>query len=230
MGEKGDYVMPWYLWVTVVLVAILLLIIITKLNIHIYFLHEQDNDHLVITIKAWFGLLSYKINVPLMKVDEDSPSLLFKQEKTKKNSDKETKEKDIKLTPKELINKLEEAKEFLQKVIGFHKIVRRFLSKIKLKKFHWNSHIGTGDASQTAILVGVFWGVKGSIYAILSNYLKNEANPQVSIYPMFQMKTSQTRLDCMISFRIGHAIFAAIRVVKYWKGGKTSWNNIQLKA
>jgi hypothetical protein len=222
--------MPWFVWIGIVLAGLLFLIIITKLNIYIYFLHEQDNDHLVITVKAWFGLLSYKINVPLMKVDEDSPSLLFKQEKTKNNSDKEKKEKDIKITPTEIINKFKEAKEFLQKVIGFHRIVKQFLSHVTLKKFHWNSHLGTGDASQTAILVGVFWGVKGSIYALLSNHLKVKAEPSVSIHPLFQMKTSQTRLECMISFRIGHAIFAAIRVVKYWKGGKTSWNNIQLKA
>ncbi|WP_158217573.1 DUF2953 domain-containing protein [Lottiidibacillus patelloidae] len=221
--------MPWYLWIASALIIFILIIILTKLNISIYYLHEQDNDHLGITMKAWYGLLSYNVNIPLMKVEENSPSLVFKKEKTERNSDKEKEEKDIKLTPTELLNKLKEAKEFLQKVIGFNKIIKKFLKHVELKKFQWDSHLGTGDASQTAIAVGLLWGVKGSIYGLLSNLLKVQTKPEVSIYPLFQMKTSQTRLQCMISFRIGHAIFAAIRVVKYWKGGKTSWNNIQLK-
>jgi hypothetical protein len=227
---KGEIHMPWYLWIVTSLIFLLLFISFTKIKIHIYYLHEQDNDQLVITFKAWLGLITYKINVPLMKVDENSPSFVYEKKKENKNGKESNKSKKTKVTPDEIKTNFEKLNDFLQRVTHFHKIVQSFLRHVSLDKIVWHSQIGVGDAAQTGTIVGVIWGLKGSIYALLTKYLKVNTDPVLSIYPLFQMKSSQTRLECMISFRIGHSIVAAIKIVKYWKGGRASWDNIQLKA
>ena len=35
---------------------------------------------LKIEFKAWFGLIKYKLNVPLIKVDDNSPSIVVEEE------------------------------------------------------------------------------------------------------------------------------------------------------
>jgi hypothetical protein len=84
----------------------------------------------------------------------------------------------------------------------------------------WNSMIGIGDAARTGTLVGALWIVKGSIIGVISNYIRLKEMPKLSITPNFQQAISQTRFSCMIQFRIGNAMLAGIKLVKYWKGGK----------
>ena len=89
--------MKWFAFALIILFLLLLLIIVTKITVLFSYYHGQDNDDLKIKFKAWFGLITYKINVPLIKIAEDSPAIVYKEEiqvgtedtqikRTKKNS------------------------------------------------------------------------------------------------------------------------------------------------
>ncbi|MFB6467687.1 DUF2953 domain-containing protein [Cytobacillus sp. Hz8] len=219
--------LKWLLIVFMIFLILFILIIVTKLKVIVDFYHGQDNDDLKIEFKAWFGLIRYKIHVPLVKLDAESKSIISK-EKTSIGPDAKQDKKTNKFTSKDLFNSLHDTKVLLHHVIGFHKIIRKFLHKVKLKNLEWETEIGVGDAAYTGMLIGAIWGIKGSIIGIFSNYMRLMDMPKLSVQPNFQKAISQTRFQCMFQFRIGQAMFAAIKLVKYWKGGKPNFKSKSL--
>jgi hypothetical protein len=115
---------------------------------------------------------------------------------------------------------LKNTKEFIQRVFQLNIIVRKFFEKVSVKQFEWHTMIGVGDAAQTGIIAGAIWTLKGSIVGLLSHYLKLKQIPNLSVTPQFQLALIQTRLSCIFQFRIGHAILAGLKLIKFWKGGR----------
>lgn len=72
--------MNWILIVCSLLFFLIVSIFLTKLKVSIHYFHFQDDDSLKIEFKAWHGLIKYKLNVPLIKVDDNSPSIVMKGE------------------------------------------------------------------------------------------------------------------------------------------------------
>lgn len=60
------------------------------------------------------------------------------------------------------LSMLENAKQFLEQVVGFHKIFRRFLQKVTVRDIKWHSRFGLGDAALTGVLTGAVWSAKGA--------------------------------------------------------------------
>jgi energy-coupling factor transporter transmembrane protein EcfT len=214
--------MFWLIFVLLFLLFLFLLIIFTKLTVTLDLNHSGDNDHFKIKFRAWYGLLRYTIDIPLVKVDDDGPNLIVKQDQ-KLGSDKANNkvvDKEEKITPDDVLNSLSNVKEIAQHVVGLHKIFRRFLKKMKVKKFEWHSQLGIGDAAHTGLLAGAAWAIKGSVIGIISHYMKLLTTPEVTITPEFNRLCSRTILQCIFQFRIGQAMIAGIQFIKYWKGGR----------
>lgn len=210
----------WFLIIFLIILFILFLIFITKITIILDLQHIGDDDHLKIKLRAW-RYIKYTINIPLVKVDDDA-NLILKQEQKAgtEESNRKVKESEKKITPEEEMRALHDVREMLQHIIGLHKIVRRFLKKIKVKQLEWHSQIGIGDAAHTGMLTGVAWSIKGGVVGLISSYMKLQTTPVMSISPAFNVFCSRTKLKCMFQFRIGQAIFAGIQFIKYWRGGR----------
>jgi hypothetical protein len=210
-----------WLYISLFILFILLLIILfTKLTIFINYYHHNDNDDLKIEFKVW-GIVKYKLNVPLIKIDDNSPSLVIKgntQMGEAPENQSETKAKQI--VPDDVINNLKNVKEIIQHVVSMHVIVRKFMRKVSVKQFEWHSLVGVGDAAHTGMISGALWTLKGSILGIVSHYIKLKEMPNLSVTPHFQFTIIQTRLSCIFQFRIGHAILAGLKLIKFWKGGR----------
>lgn len=220
----------WFLLAFICLLLLLIAVLLTKLKVHVYFFHGGDDDHFKIEFKAWLGLIKYKIDVPLIKVDTESPSIVIK-EKVETGPNENTTQKGTKrLTPEKLFKSINDVKEVLNHVVNMHTIVRIFLKKVKVKNFEWHSQAGIGDAAHTGVLCGAIWTVKGSLIGLLSNYMKFEVSPTINVIPNFQQMTSKTSLKCMFQFRIGHAMLAGIKLIKYWKGGRPNFKSKPLAA
>lgn len=212
-------------WALVTIVAILLLLLfisLIKLKVKIDILHSQDNDHIKVKVMALFGLISYTYNVPLVKIDKDTASVVVENQQQlgeDHNPATSTSSKN-KITPNKMLEKIQQAKEFLHHVIHLHAIVKRFMSHITIHHFEWKSSLGLGDAAYTGTAIGVLWSLKGGLVGIVSQYMKLKTKPDLSVTPFFQESISHTRFQCIFSFRIGYAIGAALRIVKYWKSNK----------
>jgi hypothetical protein len=210
----------WVILVLSILLLLFILILFTKLTILINYYHHNDNDDLKIVFKIWFGLIKYKINVPLIKVDDNSPSLIIKSNKQMGEANEESNNSDVnKITTKDIENNFSNTKKLLNHVFGLHRIVRNFLQKVTIKSLEWDTLIGVGDAAHTGMITGAIWALKGSLIGLLSHYFKLKVMPKITVTPHFQATVMQTRLSCIIQFRIGHAILAGLKLFKFWKGG-----------
>jgi hypothetical protein len=195
-----------------------------RMSILIDFKHAQDDERVKITLKTVFGLIRYTINIPLVKVDKESPGIIVsrRDEMSYGKSNVEIQPKKNKYTPSKIVDSLKQTKQFVHHVVHLHSILKKFLSHIAVTKFEWHTTFGAGDAAYTGMAVGVGWSVKYGIVAIVSKYMKLKTVPVVTITPSFQQATSQTHFICMIHFRIGHAMLAGMRIVKYWRGNSLS--------
>ncbi|UTW68865.1 hypothetical protein KHA80_16170 [Anaerobacillus sp. HL2] len=67
-------------------------------------------------------------------------------------------------------------------------------------------------------MIGAAWGIKKEANNRCHfHYMRLKVEPILDIQPAFQQVISHTELSCMISFRLGHAIIAALQIVKHWK-------------
>lgn len=222
--------MKWLLIAVIALILLLILVMITKLKIYFHFYHGNDNDHLKIQMKAWFGLIRYKIEVPLIKVDDNSPTIVVK-EQTAAGPQENTSDKDTKqFSAADLINSLHDTKAMLNHIVSLHKIIRKFLKHVTIRNLEWHTFAGLGDAAHTGMITGALWAIKGSILGIISHYMKLKTPPRITVTPHFQFSVSQTAISCMIHFRVGHAMFAGIKLIKYWKGGRADFRTKPLSA
>lgn len=212
--------MKWLIIALIILLILVITIIWTKLTIILDFYHGNDNDHLKLEFKIWFGLIKYKKEIPLIKIDDNSPSIVV-EDKTKKGKNEKTSDESVnQITDKDILRSFRDAKRLLKHVVKLHAIVRHFLTKVKVKKLEWHSVIGLGDAAYTGMCTGAIWAIKGSIVGIISHYMKLIEMPRMTVTPYFQQSVTQTRFRCMFQFRIGQAMLAGIKLIKFWKGGR----------
>ncbi len=206
--------MIWMWWALGIIVALLILLLITPIRLDVTYWHNGDDDQLTIKITVW-KVISKTIEVPVIAIDKESPSLVFKEEVKGAGGDKEYIRKE---TPNELVEQVRELNRWLQQIVGLHRIARRFLKHVKVKRFNWSSSLGAGDASTTGWLSGLIWSIKGSMAGLLSSYLTLKCIPELKVDPIFQGWASKTHLECMVTLQLGHAIFAGILVVRHTKG------------
>lgn len=228
--RKGVRVMKWLLLILIILLLLFLLILFLKLKVFIHFYHGQDDDHLRIKFKALFGLIQYKLEIPVIQIDDDTPTVVVKTKKEPGAKEQVKDEETSKFTPKEILNCFKDFEVFIQHVVGLHTIIRKFLKKVTIKDIKWDSVIGVGNAAYTGMISGAFWAAKGSLIGVLSAYMRMRNLPQITVTPHFQMAISQTSFTCMIQFRIGHAMLAGIKLIKFWKGGRPNFKTKPLSA
>ena len=141
-----------------------MLILLTKLKVHIKYSHAQDNDSFKIQLKAWFGLLRYTFDVPLIKVDENSPSIVVEEETKTGKEENINSEKRSQFFAQDIINGFKDMEKLLKHVVSLHRIVRHFLKKVTVNQFEWQTIIGTGDAALTGDINGGSLGCKRKYY------------------------------------------------------------------
>jgi hypothetical protein len=198
-----------------------ILIIFTKLTIRVNYFHYNDNDDLKLELRIWFGLIRYKKHIPLIKIDDNSPSIIVKSASPKQQPKEKSSEKEVhQITPNKIMTSLKNTREIIKHVIDLHVVVRKFFNRVSVKELEWHTIIGVGDAAITGMVTGGIWAIKGSIIGLISRYIKLKEMPDISVTPYFQQAIIQTRFTCIFQFRIGYAILAGIKMIKFWKGGR----------
>ncbi|WP_062355086.1 DUF2953 domain-containing protein [Bacillus kwashiorkori] len=206
--------MVWLI-IIVALILLLLVVIFSKVKLKVTYSHANSKDLLQIVVILLFGIIKFKINLLDGKNKDDQPE-------QQNNNDQMAKQQDVEDSG---LKSLHDIKLVVNRVIGLNKIVQTFLKKVQIIKFDWKTVIGTGDASQTGMITGVAWGIKGVVVGLLSKFFSLKVYPNIHIAPSFQQKIAKTELFCMIQVRIGHAILAGIKILKYWRGSKPKFKS-----
>lgn len=217
------------IWIVAVIFMLILLLCVMKLKIYISYSHNGEDDELTLQVRTLFGLLRFTRKIPLLAIDDESPAVVFEEQDESALFKKEKKEK---FTLRRFLDDIRLFQRFLKHVIGFHTIVRKWMARVSMHDFSWSTTIGTGDAALTGSVSGMLWGIKGNILGIVSNYLRMRNRPVIDITPDFQQIVVKTTFSCMVSFRLGYAILAGIKVLRHWKKGKMLFqkNNVEQTA
>ncbi|WP_170007930.1 DUF2953 domain-containing protein [Bacillus fonticola] len=207
-------------WITFLLSFLFLLTFWIRISIRFHLFHGGDNDRVTIQMRAFWGILRYTIDIPFVKKEKGSvASFEFEEDVKSGKKEKTKKKKKRKITPEKIWNSLQDTKEVAKHVRHLHHIMSSFLKHIEVSALRWKTVIGVGDAAKTGTITGLLWTVKSCILGWVSHHMVMNSLPTYDITPDFYARRSVTEFECMIHFRVGHAILAALKLIAYWRGG-----------
>lgn len=191
-----------------------------------------SNDHAVMRVRALFGLVKYKYEIPIAKLD--GASLKVQEEVSTQNAGIDTwKEYNDEINPERVVSAMDKMKQLLEFTKDLTGWLKQTLTKVRLTEWKWNTSIGTGDAMWTAMATGMIWSVQSSVLGLLSQFLQVKTEPAMSVHPIFNRSAFATEWSCIAQIRFGYAILAGLQLllrVKKTKGGVKAWQSILSKA
>lgn len=204
-------------WILIVLFLFIFISLFTKLTIDLTYKFDPNDQRLVILIKALFGLIRIRMDIPELN---DTNTEKQKSEKTDPSLDKNFTDIDS-IDEDEALKAYRPIKYWMKNMNELYKVVKKSLKKVRITQLVWKSAIGTGDAATTGIISGVGWSFKGTVIGMLSYYFSLKVQPQLEIRPIFNRKISNTYVKCIFQVRAGQAILAGLKIFKLWKKMKS---------
>lgn len=215
----------------VIFAAIFLLVIfLTKLTLRLSYRKQGDDDYFALGLTLWRGLIHYKLEVPVIKMEPHDrprekkrpgwkpffwPRPAYKLQTEIEGKGGRTIAEDKKKVripaPARLFNILTKAVFNIKK---YYPVILYLFSHVKLRRFHWRTEIGVGEPSQTGILTGTAWGLKGIMLSFIYHvFSAGGTNPVINVSPNFKKACFNTNLDCIFEVRIGYIIFTSFKAL-----------------
>ncbi|WP_180954683.1 DUF2953 domain-containing protein [Bacillus sp. V5-8f] len=206
--------MVWALGIIGIVLALILLLMFTRMKIIVHYHHQPpDPDVFYIQFRAGFGILQYTMNVPSNKKNRNPSKRTDTGSFGSKNDLEKASNKANFL--EEAINGLHQPGQLINQVSAFSRPLKKIIHKVKVRKLEWHSLAGAGDASYTGTMAGGFLAVKGAIIGMLYEFLLFKRQPIFSVTPDFARAVFSTSITCIFQLRIGEAILAAIKLLRY---------------
>jgi hypothetical protein len=221
-----------WVWILGLIAVFVTLILMSLIRIRVLFTRQQqEDDNLVVNIKALFGLVRLRYEIPVIKLSLTDDLNVKTDDKSKTVETLTHKHKNI--TPMKIITFFKRNFKIVTNVFGFRDWLQGTLRHVKCTKIRWSTNIGLGDAPDTAVTAGIVWGLKTSLLGYVFKYIALDTRPELAVNPQFNRTQFTTELLCIVKFRLGYAIFAGllliVRILKV-KGGIRAWQNILFKA
>ncbi|WP_054024335.1 DUF2953 domain-containing protein [Bacillus sp. FJAT-28004] len=224
-----------YGWMTAVGLFFLLILVVgltSQVELRGHLRRIENNDDFELNIKALFGILRYRIKVPIIQFT--GTSIQLKEQVSKKNVAVDTwKQFNEDIDAEKIANLIEKSKHLLHMTKNLTGWVRKSLTRVRLLEWNWTTSVGTGDAMWTAMTTGLVWSVKTSIIGVLSQMVKLKTEPKMNVQPIYQRSAFTTEWSCIAQIRFGYAILAGLQLLvrmRKLKGGVKVWQNILFKA
>ncbi|MFS0751172.1 DUF2953 domain-containing protein [Oceanobacillus sp. 1P07AA] len=190
------------MWVTIGIIVfsfflLVVLIALLKISIHITFHYSKEQS--VVYIQAL--IYKWKIYQKELKIEENQSEKI------------------------DYLNFRKEIIQFIRSIPIVYRNVTHFLSLIEISLFEWKTKGGTGDAVTTGISTGAIWAIKGIIIGFLREHMKKVDDLLVDVTPDYQKSFIQTDIRCMISIRLGKAIYGILQLSKLTNKQKEATNH-----
>ncbi|MFD0586856.1 DUF2953 domain-containing protein [Paenibacillus sp. GCM10027627] len=200
--------------------------------VHGYVRKVGDKEDAELSVKALFGLIRYRFEIPFMRFTGTS---LKVEEKISSSGAGLNSWKDFndEIDAEKVESAIDKYKQILHLIKDLRGWIRGTLARVKLTDWQWTTSLGTGDAMWTAMATGAVWSVKTSIVGVLSQMVSLKSQPIMSVNANFQNPSFTTEWSCIAQIRFGYAILAGLQLLvrmKKWKGGVKAWQNILFKA
>ncbi len=223
--------MGWAFILVIVAAVFLLILSLSKITLRLRYRRLGKDDHFALEFSLWRGIIHYKLEIPLIKmqaVEKEKtsrkislgsllrpvlrPAFKIRAELEGKGGKPvaEEKKKVPIPGPARLVELLLNAVRTFKK---YYPVVLFMFERVKLSRFHWQTEIGTGEPSQTGILVGTAWGLKGFLMSLIYRFFDPGVKPVISIAPSYEKVCFNTFLDCIFEVRIGHIILTGFKML-----------------
>jgi len=184
-----------------------------------------QDDHVQFDIKLLWGMVRYHLVIPFARFRGSSVKLQTDRRghSLGVNSGTSTEESVDAETVK---NTFEKVRDMLRFTLDLTEVVKRMLRNIRLKEWSWTTTVGTGDAVSTAMTTGLAWSVKTSALGVLSQLVRLQTSPEMSVTPLFNATAFSTRLQFKAKIRVAAVAMSGVRLLIHAgraKGGLSGW-------
>lgn len=194
-----------------------------------------DNDNAELRIKALLGLINYHWQLPVMRFK--GLGMELKQESSAENiGGKHNNMAVTDVNMEKIVQSIEKARLVLKHTDNLLGWVRTFLGHVRLVEWQWRTAVGTGDAVWTAMLTGMVWSVKTTAVGVLSQLVRLQGQPEITVDPKFGETQFTTDGQFTAKIRFGYVIYAGVVLMRRMKKangtvkGLMGWQKILLKA
>ncbi|MFZ5353525.1 MAG: DUF2953 domain-containing protein [Bacillota bacterium] len=190
---------------------ILLILLLTPVHLKTETLQKKDKDLLLVKVKALFGVIKFKLELPFPELVFDGfrPGLRYSAELEAGEKGKLIKKKSKIMSLLEF-DKLYESYKLNKG--RFNKLFQYVLKKSRFRNLIIRLEIGAQDAFYTALAYGMVWTALGGVIAFMTNNA-NIALQDISVYPSFDKKAFNYKISCIITMLAGHIIIVGIKLV-----------------
>ena len=225
--------MKWFFFVWAFLLISFLL---THVKIIIEYKKSEQNDHIHLELKFLFDLLALKFDIPVLKMTSFLEGAQVKMQASpagpaENDAEPAQSRGGLFLTPRKVKKGLELINRIKLRAHDVQEVAKFTLSKLKCEKFEWHTRVGVGDAASTAMVTGLFWGVKTTLFGAFAHYIALRTTPRINVVPAYYSTEVDTRFLCIFRYRIGNSIIAVVRILfKLIKGREGIWQNTLFRA
>jgi Protein of unknown function (DUF2953) len=200
----------WMVFLCFMLIGI---IIVTPVQITLFYGRIGENDHLVLEISAWFRLIRRKYEFPILDFNrtEKGPELVYVVEKVTQK--KLTSEEVGDLTHKQVEIWYVRYEKWLRRILDLHPVIKQFLKRVRCTQLEWHTAMGTGQADETGAMSGMIWSVKSMLVGVASHTLSFRTIPRMSVQPVWNQTYLRTQLQGSFRLYLGHLLLTGIKVL-----------------
>lgn len=225
--------MTWWGWLILATVIIMAALAASSIRFQVYYSRLKDNDRFFVYIRAVFGLVKYRYEVPILAFKGLAQGIEIKNEHVNEHGDKLIAENSDNIDKEKVQTSLRKFREMIQSTFRLKDWFADTLTHVKCTELVWKTRLGLGEAPETAIATGLVWTLKSSALGYLFNHIKRNTKPKVQVIPLYNQVHFSTELSCIAQIRLGQAMVAGllllVRILKV-KGGVKAWQNILFKA
>ncbi|HEY0827376.1 MAG TPA: DUF2953 domain-containing protein [Bacilli bacterium] len=223
----------WF-WIALVIAVLGLVVVVNSfIVVRFFFTRDHQDETLLIDGKALFGLIRYRYKMPYFIFKGMEEGILVQSEVINRNDN------ELKAVGQEKINKhkvLEiyyKTRRLITHVFGFTQWLTQTMCHLRCTKLQWKTNVGTGDAAETAVTIGLVWGLKSSLMSVALKYMCFDVKPMLAVNPQYTKAHFSTELACVVKIKLGFAMLSGMmliyRILRV-KGGMKTWQNILFKA
>lgn len=201
-----------FVWVIVIiLIVFLFILLLLDIKIEIHIIKVDEDDEISMSFSILRNLLRYQINVPIIDMFASYDNIIKTKMKSKVEAGKNSKLVDNKSEDEFNIKEIKIITNKIQNLYKkYYNISKYIMERITINNINWETKIGLEDASVTAIVTGVLWGLKSIIILYFKNKL-NFSNINLNVTPHYVSKKFDMTFNCIVTLKIGYIIYASIK-------------------
>lgn len=187
-------------------------ILYSNLKVRLSYIKRGEDNDIVIDWTGLYGILKYTKKIPAMNMVKTGGNIPPPEIGTQARIDKDNEPIDDD-KPVHNVYEIKKVIDNYKKIyIKYEPYIKKIKENLILNNISWYTEIGTGDAAETAIMVGAIWAVKTSVIFLIN---KSYDLPEVliNVVPNYNINTFETTIDCIFSIKLGYIINANIKVL-----------------